>query len=403
MIRQHLMFGALVAALALPAAAQADESKVIRTPPPAVTVDAAHLAAVTEMLEAVHMGEMFLAGARLERPTEPGRVEFANFILGRITGADVVREVAPVYARLVPEQEARALAAALRRPVAQQALAVQLALIPLSGKAREQKEKAGRPAVSAFYATPEAWRIDDIVRRATAPGKEAVARWMVARYEQAVSAPLKAVAARQLAWIEGGMAEGPVLFVPEPTGLPSVDAFSSVLAHAAYRNQHASWQFQRDLAPMAAASILKPAHLLDPAILARSRLMLDEVDIRIEAHLKLSDGNLSQFAAELQALPLFAQQNAAPFSRALEAQIARGIQFGENQRTMIDLMRRVLVFMAERKGKVRMKGEQLMFDAAGDATLYNALVTDLQREMAVEESFTRETRDKSKRAAEGKY
>ncbi|UUZ48408.1 hypothetical protein LP420_37285 [Massilia sp. B-10] len=79
-----------------------------------------------------------------------------------------------------------------------------------------------------------------------------------------MSAPLKAVAARQLAWIEGGMAEGPVLFVPEPTGLPSVDAFSSVLANAAYRNQHASWQFQRDLAPMAAASILKPSPFAGP-------------------------------------------------------------------------------------------------------------------------------------------
>ncbi|UUZ48407.1 hypothetical protein LP420_37280 [Massilia sp. B-10] len=82
-------------------------------------------------------------------------MEFANFILGRMTGADVVREVAPVYARLVPEQEALALAAALRRPVAQKALAVQLALIPLSGKAREQKEKAGRPAVSAFTPPPK--------------------------------------------------------------------------------------------------------------------------------------------------------------------------------------------------------------------------------------------------------
>ncbi|UUZ48406.1 hypothetical protein LP420_37275 [Massilia sp. B-10] len=75
MIRQHLIFGALVAALALPAAAQADESKVIRTPPPvAATVDAAHLAAVTEMLEAVHMGEMFLASKRAwkSRPTREG-------------------------------------------------------------------------------------------------------------------------------------------------------------------------------------------------------------------------------------------------------------------------------------------------------------------------------------------
>jgi len=403
-MKQFHLIGALVAALALPAMAQSNPKTV---PPVEVNVEqvaleASHLRAITALLQAGRIDDMFIATVRREKPTSPGEEEFYAYILTRLSSDVVLAQLAPVYARYVTEKEAGTLSGALLRPANQRALGAQVDAMALSGKAAEQRNAANSAAFATFYRSAEGKRFVELTRLTKTEVNKAMGQWMRGVVEEIMTGPLKVIAARQVSWVEKGMKEEPEQYVPAVTGLGSVDRFSTVLASAVYRNQHASWQLQRDLAPLADAQVLKPENLAQPKTVVRSLAMLDVLDARLESFLSESSANMTQFVAELRAIPMFAQDSGR-FTSVLERQMGISVKFAENQRTMVSLMRQVLTFVQQRPGKISAKGSLLMFDNQADVAPYNALVAELKRQMALEESMTSDTQERARRAAEGKF
>lgn len=365
-------------------------------------IDPAHLQAVSEMLDAMQVGELVMAGMRGAKATSPEHRDFNTYMLSHIGKADVLRVFAPVYAREVGADEARRLTALFRQPRAQKAISAQLELLGLPGQVRRLSDQEARALVAAYDASGDGARYSAMVKRGLAAANVAMSHYVAQYLERLVAVPMRAIAAHRQAWQASGMLKEPELFVPEKVGLSYIDAFASLVATAGYRNQHASWTLERDLAALKAADVIAPEKLLLPGNLARARTMVDDADTSLEIFLSATDANVSTFRKALAELRIPGTLgDSTPLTRALEHHMGRNVKFAENQRAIVGQMRRVLDFVEAHKGAIGVKDTTYLFATAADADQYNALIAEMQRLVVQGKAIQAEASAEMAKAADG--
>lgn len=390
----------LCAALCAPALAQQ-----VSPPPPAAAaaaVDPVHLQAVSEMLTAMRVGDMTIAGMRLAPAKTPERREFAEYLLAHISGDDVVRQFAPVYARHVPLAEARELGALFRGPQAQRALAAQLDLFTPPGQARRMSDQEARAAVGAFDASADGARYAAVVKLGLAESNPVLVRWLAQYHERLIGAPLREIAAERAAWVASGMVKAPVPFFPAKVGISYIDGYASLVATAGNRNLYATWKLERDMAALNFGDVMQPDKLLVPANMAHARSIIDDSEKSLEAFLSESDATLAAFRAGLATIRLpGAQDPGSPLTQALEYHMGRSVKFAENQRAMVALMRQAIDYVDARKSTVKVANGGFLFATDAEAQAFNALIAALQREIATGKAIWSKTRADMDQAAKG--
>jgi hypothetical protein len=90
--------------------------------------------------------------------------------------------------------------------------------------------------------------------------------------------------------------------------------------------------------------------------------------------------------------------------RGFESGLARSyelqLRFAENQRTLIDLMRRVLTLADSRFGKIALEGNRLVFEDAAELETYRSLLAQIRVLAKEEEEMTKEAEVRRQRAVD---
>lgn len=360
-----------------------------------------HLQALAELADAMRVSDLLVAELKSTKPDNAVMADFDARFLAQLGPDEVRRRAAAQYATLFSLSEARELTAQLRSPAGGRA--VQLLSVALTPGAK-------RPP-SADAAAVRIMR--DLMR--TGAGKKLIGNWSEVKainsailnawrmeYTSTLLKPsLAGIVGARREWIASGGKTEPVLFIPPPTGIGYVDAISDIMGKMAFRTDHGSWQLEKDIDELGIASLLAPKSLADVAGLPQRRAALDRIEQRIERFLTELDANLGQYSKALETVDMpFKALFMQGAQQGIEQQMAAGARVAENQRALIDIIRRILVFAESRKGKFSERKGTLVFAEQADLLAYNALVREAQGEGGRNAQLQADAIERLKKAAD---
>lgn len=400
----------LAASVALPSVAQAQTAAPADVKAPSTIAQArpapneAHLAAVREMLDALRIIDVTLLGMKAAKPKDPGQAEFLAYFLKRVTKEELTARYAPAYARHVSAADAQRIALAFRTPVARRMMQYQIAL-QAPGKERMPAPSAAEvKAMRAFEATPEAHQFADLQRRVTPDATGALGGFITEYHANLYTTGVRAIAARNAERVQSESKAEPVLFVPPKIGISYVDAVMELVANSAFRNAHATWRVDHEIDGLGADQIMAPENLVAPEKLSQSRAALDQIEQKVEAFMIEIETNVAQFTEGFKAINMPGKQEfQRGFQIGLERHVDWSVRFVENQRALVDVMRRTLAFCEARKGQLGLRDGKVLLQSDADVDLYNALVAEIQREVAKGEDIRNESIGRINKAAQGKF
>jgi hypothetical protein len=340
-----------------------------------VKPDYGHWAAVSEMLIAARVPE--LAIAELNKNVV-GKREDVTGILGK---EEVARVLTPDYAPHMSAAATRQLMGDFHSDTGKNVTALDLARAgagpapKLSARERAQvQEFIERPAYREFAAAREL------------AGKRA-AETMAVLTERRDGAlflkGLRAVAGNLKSQLDSANGAEPKLLMPEKTGVAKIDQVMALVATTSWRNTHSAWRIDKELTDLGIESVASPENLVTPQGVARSRQILSQVDDKIDMLMRENEATMKTFLADFSAIDLPNKKDMlVGMKRGLERHMEWSVRFVENQRALVDIMKRMVAFADSRMGQIKVKDKTLVMDADADADLYNKLVAEMQDEVA---------------------
>jgi len=398
----------LAASTVLMSTAQAQapaESKIwLPGPPQDPAASEAHLAAVRDLLEALRIVDLTLIGMKMGKPKEPNEAEFLAHFLKHVKKEEMTAHYAVAYARHVSAADARSLTAAFRTPTARKMVQYWIDSRTLGKDRLPPLSAADAKAMRAFDFSPAAFKFVALQKQA-APDADAALRKYVGEYHANLFSPgLQALARINAERAQAQVRTEPVMFLPEKTGVSYVDAVMGLVATSAFRNTHATWRVDHDIDALDMSMMLAPKNLASAEQWPKSRAALDQVEQMVEGFMVEVDGNLARFVEGFKSISMPGKQEfQRGFQKGLERHVDWSVRFAENQRAMLDIMRRIIAFVEARKGQVETDGDKLLFRTDADVELYQALVEQLQREFAKGDVLRNEAIGRVTKTAQGKF
>lgn len=337
-----------------------------------------HVQALAELVGAFGVQNALRAVVQSQPAGSAVLADFQARFLTQFSDAEAQRRAALAYAPLFSQSEALELARAMRTHAAQAA----------GGTRARAPEAAARQLSHALQHTTagKKW-----LANASAMDKANAAlvrQWQMEYAVRLLKPSLAATIAVRQARIARGNTDEPTRFLPPPTGVAWVDRYSALMADVAFNTDHATWQLDQDLGALGITTLLTPQSLTDAANAGKRRAVLDAIETKVEQFLVEVNANLARHASELEALDMpFKDDFMLGARRGREGQLATCARVAENQRAVLDVMRRMLAFAESRQGKMSEREGKLVFKEEADRAAYLALVADARREGARNEQL----------------
>ncbi|RZI44506.1 DUF2059 domain-containing protein [Herbaspirillum sp. HC18] len=365
----------------------------------------AHLAAVKRMLTALSAADLILEGARKGvseiRGTSPERAEALSKWLDNVSSEAVTNRIAPIYARYLSREDAEALAgfydSATGRKVvafykreavserkmtikdANLTLAEQGALTTFSHSRAMQNFTAARPKLD-----------EEVKRELTGWWREAGIANPVSRYAQQLADAIERQSGNEVSGVTANNDRSGAQAGPEAVYL---DQFMRLAEDGGRRMMALRKQFDADVAKLELATVLLPANLVSKDGIEAGRQRLSQFEDRLEAQLSAVTREQDSLHASLKAIdgpPLLREKVMEGFEKGLSSTYNWYIRFGENQRMLLDVFRRILSLADSRLGKISVDGQNLIFNDSADLAIYRSLRAQLATEAQHEQQLVKE-------------
>ncbi len=179
--------------------------------------------------------------------------------------------------------------------------------------------------------------------------------------------------------------------VIDRVGLSYLDNLTRIYIGAAGKIYAAEQRFEAGLNKAGFEHLLEPANLVDAAGVARGKAMIDSSEFMLETYLRDVDEVSKQGERELRTMVM---PNKEALMKVAEASMVRNytltMRFGEGQRRLLDIYRRLLALAESRLGTTKVENGQLMLATDQDAALFNALLGEVREAVAEAETMVTE-------------
>lgn len=365
--------------------------------------DPEHQQATREMLRAMRIIDMTRVGFRKVVADKMELKEIIMYADKHVSDEELLDVYVPVYARHVSTAEARKASAAFRNKDTQLALDMAVRQIRNGPAVSTRMTPAQRIALETFNRSPWGKWFVDLAGRVSQDSARALQVWMADYHTALFMSGLRGVAQHTQAYAATDRKTAPTAYFPDIVGVSYIDATNLLVAESTAAILKAEWQLDTDLDVLGIEKLLDAATLSSPQKVVAARLTLEQIDAKVEAYIANSDLGLKKTIADLRMIEMPAKD---VFHRGLQIGFERrldwSVRFAENQRAILDVIRRILVFADARKNKISLQDGKMLFETDADVALFKALVAEAQSEDAKGERLRAEAMQRVMDIANGK-
>jgi hypothetical protein len=168
---------------------------------------------------------------------------------------------------------------------------------------------------------------------------------------------------------------------------PEQQMLIAALRSYATRNRAGITRYQERVKQLDLITVLASTNLTSRDGIAQSRGKLDtfeqELNQRLREYNATTDSLIQSLKHIADSSPM-GNAFLAGFEKSLTQKIERALRLEENQRTLISLSRQTLNLADERFGRIKIEGDQLLFDNDQDLQTYRELLQRIQKEGEIE-------------------
>jgi hypothetical protein len=362
-------------------------------------VDTPRLQAARLLVATLGLPELFVAGARrgIEKSMneDPSRIKEMDWLLAQVTVAAATERIALIYAEFLTAYQADELRRFFSGSPGNKYLwamnAAELAGRPFSPPLLTADEDR---QAQAFFRNNVSWRTLTQSQTAIRSKIDAASTIWMRELVQRTDAEL----GRQMADVldpngtsgakdGSGAAAGPLA------------ALVPLMRDYKTRNQKSIAEFSRRVGEIELGTVLKPVNLTSRVGIAEGRAKVDRYEAEFDRRWRdynAATDELIQAMKSIAVSPAIRKGFMVGAENGMANAYERALRLGENQRTMISLMRRILALADERFDKIKLENDHLLFDDTADLNTYEDLRQRLVREGTVETKLAEE----EKRAGE---
>lgn len=360
--------------------------------------DAAHVAAVREMIEAMQMQRIMRRLFQVMGEMEDQQGEVMRHMALHVSDEEILARLAPVYVPYISAEDARQVARNFRSSLAQRDVAATLARARITqGDTDPHFTASERVEAQRLTAMPAAFGKDGRQAQIHGASRAMYMQWSHEYHDRLLAQAMQAVRAYITAALDLQPGQAAPKLALQPTGLPSLDKVLLVVADVTLATTTANLAYAADIDSYHLDRVLAPKRLVSAQGIATSKATIVKAGDRIEAYLAQIDRLQQSALGRLQA-----SKSGSNARQILEAGMAARydfmLRFGENQRSLMDLFTRVLQFAESRLGAIELRGESLAFRDEADQAMYLSLIAQLKKASEEESALVDEAQQTAQRS-----
>lgn len=376
----------------------------------------AHRAAVARMLMAVQAERLANLGLRtgldkLQASHAEGESYQREFIASLKPG-QIIERFVPIYSKYFTREEAESVANFFETATGSKVI---------NGIYNEVKAGKKVTLESAYLSVLEKNALTMFLQ--TTPGKKffqpnpALAddtagmfkAWRKAWVEESSKNKMKQAFAPVIKEFDAQMADEAAGLIKPPaapgaatTGKPTVfDQIAAVVANNSRRSQENRLRFQTDLEQLGIDALLNPQNFITQAGIDEGKRKVQQIGEALDQFLKSAEDIFQEVRQQTSAIVLPATEKEA-FMKGAEKSWARvydeNIRYGENQRNLVEIYRRMYEFAQTRLGRIEVSDNRLMFTETADLEIFRSLSAQLEAESEREKALVKESQERRKQA-----
>lgn len=360
--------------------------------------EAAHVAAVREMVEAMQLQRIMRHLFQVMGEMEDQQGEVMRHMALHVSDDEILARLAPVYVPYISAEDVRRVARNFRSSLAQRDVAATLARARITqGDTDPHFTASERVEAQRLTAMPAAFGKDGRQAQIHGASRAMYMQWSREYHDQLLAQAMQAVREYITAALDLQPGQAAPKLALQPTGLPSLDKVLLVVADVTLATTTANLTYAADIDAYQLDRVLAPARLVSAQGIATSKATIVKAGDRIEAYLAQIDRLQQSAWGRLQASK--SGSNARQIIEAgMTARYDFMLRFGENQRSLMDLFTRVLQFAESRLGAIELHGESLAFRDEADQTMYRSLIAQLKKASEEESALVDEAQQTAQRS-----
>lgn len=360
--------------------------------------DAAHVAAVREMVEAMQLQRIMRHLFQVMGEMEDQHGEVMRHMALHVSDEEILARMAPVYVPYISAEDARQVARNFRSSLAQREVAATLARARITqGDTHPHFTASEQLEVQRLTAMPSAFDKDGRQAQIQGASRAMYMQWSREYHDRLLAQAMQAVREYITAALDLQPGQATPKLALQPTGLPSLDKMLLIVADVTLATTTANLTYAADIDSYQLDRVLAPERLVSAQGIATSKATVIKAGDRIEAYLAQIDRVQQSAWGRLQA-----SKSGSNARQIVEAGMAARydfmLRFGENQRSLMDLFTRVLQFAESRLGAIELRGESLAFRDEADQAMYLSLIAQLKKASEEESALVDEAQQTAQRS-----
>lgn len=360
--------------------------------------DAAHVAAVREMIEAMQMHRMTRHVFQISGEMEDQQREVMRHMALHVSDEEILARLTSAYAPYISAENARQVARNFRSSLAQREIAATFARIGIThGDTDPHFTDSEQLEVQRLMTMPAALGKDGSQAQIRSATKAMYLQWSREYHDRLLAQAMQAVRAYTIAALDLQPGQAAPKLALQPTGLPSLDKVLLIVADVTLATTTSNLTYVADIDSYHLDLVLAPERLVSAQGIATSKATIAKAGDRIEAYLAQIDRLQQSAWGRLQATT-----SGGSARQMIEAGMAVRydfmLRFGENQRSLMDLFTRVLQFAESRLGVIELRGESLVFRDEADQAMYLSLIAQLKKASEEESALVDEAQQTAQRS-----
>lgn len=360
--------------------------------------DAAHVAAVREMVEVMQLQRIMRHLFQRMGEMEDQQGEVMRHMALHVSDEEILARLAPVYVPYISAEDARQVARNFRSSLAQRDIAATLARARITqGDTDPHFTASERVEAQRLTAMPAEFGKDGKQAQIQGASRAMYMQWSREYHDRLLAQAMQAVRAYITAALDLQPGQAAPRLALQPTGLPSLDKVLLIVADVTLATTTANLTYAADIDSYQLDRVLAPERLVSAQGIATSKATIAKAGDRIEVYLAQIDRLQQSAWGRLQA-----SKSGSNARQIIEAGMAVRydfmLRFGENQRSLMDLFARVLRFAESRQGAIELRGESLVFRDEADQAMYLSLIAQLRKASEEESALVDEAQQTAQRS-----
>ncbi len=366
----------------------------------------AHLAAVRQMFEAASLQQFLTEGMKkgvgnmLE--ISPAQAEAASQFFKEITMDEVIDKLTSFYAKYISRNHALEIARFYQSPTGIKCQQITLNAIRNGTKVLDGLSTLNKKEMQAlhnFAQSPAGRAFLNTQPLASEEIKRIFYEWGMESQRKRMQQGFAPLLNEMEATLKEANGEAKTT-ISSPsnasTGVAYLDQVISIATESIRRIGEVNKQFEAEMNAIGLETLLAPSNLVAKAGIEEGRQKVQRLDDKLEQYIKTVSNIQQEAHHRVKAFdfpPQSREQLLARFEAGLTHSYDWFVRYSENQRTLIDLFRRMLSFSESRLGKVKYANDQLVFDEQADLDIYQTLWAQLVAETKRETELQKERTD----------